>query len=215
MSGWQGLWQKPEIAEQWAEFPPVNEVTAMADLLEAEGRRRVLDIGCGTGRHTLYLAARGFDVVAVDNAPKAVVLCQTNLAKAGLWATVTLGEMTALPFAQGAFDAALATYVIHHAYRYEIERTIVSVTRMLAPGGLFVWVTPTPRHYQCGRGEEVEPGTWVDPDHPEGPIPHHCSTEEEVRELLAGYQVESLRAHEYREGENSRWHWCVLARKAE
>jgi SAM-dependent methyltransferase len=153
--------------------------------------------------------------VAVDNAPKAVVLCQTNLAKAGLWATVTLGEMTALPFAQGAFDAALATYVIHHAYRYEIERTIVSVTRMLAPGGLFVWVTPTPRHYQCGRGEEVEPGTWVDPDHPEGPIPHHCSTEEEVRELLAGYQVESLRAHEYREGENSRWHWCVLARKAE
>ena len=51
MSGWQGLWQKPEIAEQWAEFPPVNEVTAMADLLEAEGRRRVLDIGCGTGRH--------------------------------------------------------------------------------------------------------------------------------------------------------------------
>ncbi len=37
---------------------------------------RVLDIGAGAGRHTLYLQARGFEVTAVDNSPKAIELCR-------------------------------------------------------------------------------------------------------------------------------------------
>ena len=71
MTGWQKLWQDPQIAKLWSEFPPVPEVETMADLLEAEGGRRVLDIGCGMGRHTVYLAARGFEVTATDNAAAA------------------------------------------------------------------------------------------------------------------------------------------------
>ncbi len=55
--------------------------------------------------------------------------------------------------------------------------------------------------------------TWVGADTDDGHIPHHYSTEEEVRELLAGYEILSMREREYREGENSRWHWRVLARK--
>jgi len=37
---------------------------------------RVLDIGCGAGRHTLYLQRQGFEVTAVDNSPKAIELCR-------------------------------------------------------------------------------------------------------------------------------------------
>jgi SAM-dependent methyltransferase len=213
MTGWQKLWQDPEVVKKWTGAPPVDEVVMLADRLAAEGRRRVLDIGCGLGRHTVYLAARGFEVVAVDNAAAALSACKENLAKAGLAATVMAAEMDELPFPPGSFDGVLAAYVIHHSYRADIERIIGSITRLLAPAGLFVWVTPTPRHYQCGRGEEVEPGTWIDPQHPEGPTPHHYSTEQEVRELLAEYHIESLREHEYREGDNSRWHWCIFARK--
>jgi hypothetical protein len=66
---------------------------------------------------------------------------------------------------------------------------------------------------QCGQGKEVEPGTWVDPAHPEGPVPHHYSTAAEVRDLLSAFEIETMRDQEYREGENSRWHWCVLTRK--
>ena len=77
--GWQELWQNPEIAARWAEMPPAPEVVEMADRLEREGVRRVLDIGCGMGRHLVYLAARGFAVVGTDNAPEAITACRRSL----------------------------------------------------------------------------------------------------------------------------------------
>ncbi len=39
-------------------------------------RGRVLDIGCGAGRHSLYLQGRGLDVVGIDNSPLAVEVCR-------------------------------------------------------------------------------------------------------------------------------------------
>lgn len=37
---------------------------------------RVLDIGCGAGRHSLYLQKKGFDVVGIDNSPLAIKVCK-------------------------------------------------------------------------------------------------------------------------------------------
>ncbi len=37
---------------------------------------RVLDIGCGAGRHALYLQQKGFDVTAIDNSPGAIEVCK-------------------------------------------------------------------------------------------------------------------------------------------
>lgn len=47
---------------------------------QAVGRAkgRVLDIGCGAGRHSLYLQHKGFDVAAIDNSPGAIEVCQSR-----------------------------------------------------------------------------------------------------------------------------------------
>ncbi len=211
--GWQELWQNPELAQQWAERPPTPEVTEMADHLERVGERRVLDIGCGVGRHVVYLAARGFDVTGLDNAPTALALCQENLARADLRATLTHMEMTALDFPEKSFGGAIATQVIHHAPVAVIEAILAQLTHLLLPRGYFVLVVPTPEHDDWGKGEEVEPGTWVDPNHREGPVPHHFCTEEEVLRLLHAYEILSLVKERTPGADLVRTHWRVLAQR--
>jgi tellurite methyltransferase len=211
--GWQDLWQDPEVAKLWKDFPPDTAVVEMVDLLESQGRRRVLDIGCGVGRHTVYLAARGFDVTATDNAPAAISACKQNPAEASLGANVVQTDMTDLPFPDDHFDGAVASHVIHHTDAATLERVIELITRKLAPAGLFVWVTPSSRDYRSGHGCCVEPGTYIDDEHPEGLIPHHYCSQEEVRQLLHAYDILSMHEDGSGEAEKRKFHWCVLARK--
>jgi len=212
-AGWQDLWRDPEIRELWESLPPLPEVEDMAGRLRAEGRSRVLDIGCGPGRHTVYLAARGFEMTATDDSPAAIEACTRNLADVNLKAQVLRVDMTEFPFPDGHFHGAIGSHVIHHTDLARLKKIIETITAKLGPGGYFVWVTPTPRHMHCGRGTEIEPGTWINPDHPEGPIPHHYSAEEEVRELLHAYDIVSMHEAESGEGEERKFHWRLLARK--
>ena len=211
--GWQDLWQDPKIVAHWEKIPPVPQVVEMADLLESADRRRVLDIGCGLGRHTVYLAARGFDVTATDNAPAALAACRKSLDDLNLHAELLQLGMTAMAFPSGRFDGVVASNVIHHADLATLERILTSITEMLAPAGLFVWVTPTPRHFAFGRGREVEPNTWIGSEAADGDLPHHYSTEAEVRALLHAYEVLAIEERDYRDDQGTRFHWRVLARK--
>ena len=221
-TGWEKLWQNEEIVQLWSEFPPVLEVVTLADRLSEAGSRRILDIGCGTGRHLLYLAGRGFTVTGTDSSPKAMSICRERLEGAGLQADLIEVDMMAMEFGEGVFEGAISAHVIHHTDYATLQKIIDKITRYLAPEGYFAWITPTPRHHDWGRGEEIEPGTWVSPELEDG-TPHHYCTEAEVRALLQAYEIESLAQRETRvaflaqpgevQSEKVRWHWYVLARK--
>jgi tellurite methyltransferase len=212
MAGWEKLWQDPKTAQRWRELPPVPEVVVMADLLEIADRWRVLDVGCGVGRHVVYLAARGFEVTGTDNSPEAIRVCTQNLAETGLSAKLVETDMTQLPTNGHSFDGAIATYAIHHATRATLQQVIGLITQRLKPSGFFVWVTPSLGHCFCGQGEEIEPGTWVSPEHDSG-LPHHYCSEAEIRELLADYDIELLQEYMLEEDGKTYRHWRVLARK--
>ncbi len=65
-------------------------------------RGRVLDVGCGAGRHSLYLQARGFDVLGIDVSPLAVKVCRLRGVKK---ARVT--SIEELNFTPGSFDSII------------------------------------------------------------------------------------------------------------
>ena len=79
--------------EDWAE----HQKCAMA-----YARGRVLDIGCGAGRHSIYLQKRGHDVLGTDNSPLAIQTCQRR----GLKNTVVT-SITQLSRKIGTFDTIL------------------------------------------------------------------------------------------------------------
>ena len=66
-------------------------------------RGRVLDIGCGAGRHALYLQEKGFDVIGVDNSPGAITVCRLRGLKKAFVCSITELDR----FKTGSFDTVL------------------------------------------------------------------------------------------------------------
>lgn len=63
--------------------------------LIALARGRILDIGCGAGRHALYLQAQGLDVTGIDNSPLAIEVCrQRGLKQARLLSTNDIEQLS-------------------------------------------------------------------------------------------------------------------------
>lgn len=69
--GYFSSYQSPKM--YFSEYPdwPIIEQKAMNFV-----KGRVLDIGCGAGRHALYVQQKGFSVVGVDSSPLAVKVCK-------------------------------------------------------------------------------------------------------------------------------------------
>jgi len=120
----------------WDRDGPVPELVAVAgDLPPA----RALDLGCGTGAQAVYLAAEGWDVVAVDAVPRALSAARRRASAAGVTVDFRRGDVAELE-ALGIGDVGLAFdrgcfHGLPHAARDGYARGVTAVTR---PGALLL-----------------------------------------------------------------------------
>ena len=105
--------------------------------LPASGR--VLDVGGGSGRYSVWLADRGYDVVLVDPSERQVELAAGKATEHGVDDTVTtvVGDVRAIAHGDDAFDATLClggplSHVLTEAKRREAASELERVT---VPGG--------------------------------------------------------------------------------
>ncbi len=124
-----------------------------------------LDLGCGTGRHTLWLAKTGAAVVAVDLSAGMLAEART---KAGAEAVSFLQHdlHDPLPFAPGQFHLIVSGLVLEHLR--DLELFFADAWRMLRPGGRAVVSAMHPAMFLRGSqarftdpqsGELVQPGS--------------------------------------------------------
>jgi SAM-dependent methyltransferase len=101
--------------------------------------RRVLDIGCGTGRVGAALAERGARVWGVEPEPEMAALARERLS------TVKIAPAERLPFKEGWFDRAVMWLVIHLVDR---PLAFAEARRVLAPDGRLLIATFDPAHFE-------------------------------------------------------------------
>lgn len=104
--------------------------------------RRVLEVGCGTGRLAAALAERGARVWGVD--PSADMLARARAA-AGTGVGLKQGRAEALPFKDGWFERVVLRLVVHLVDR---PQALPELARVLAPGGRAVVATFVPEHFE-------------------------------------------------------------------
>ena len=106
-----------------------------------DGRRRVLDAGCGDGRNLVYLLQRGFQCFGIDRDPAAVEHVRSLAARLSADSPAgnfVAGELDRLPWGDGTMDAVLCSAVLHFAAdEAHFGRMMEEMWRVLAPGGMF------------------------------------------------------------------------------
>jgi cyclopropane fatty-acyl-phospholipid synthase-like methyltransferase len=185
---------------------PHEDMPGLARLLKERQGQTILDLGCGTGRHTVYLAQQGFSVHGLDNSPHGLEMTRRWLADEGLQADLRLQNMTeGLPYGEKYFDAVVSVQVIHHANLATIRGIVREIFRVLNKGG-YAYVTVAMMMHYDKKLEQVEPGTFVPLNGPEKGLLHHFFTPAELRELFKDFEVRGVYI-------DSTKHVCILAFK--
>ncbi len=112
----------------------VDAVEVTFDAVREVAPRRVLEVGGGRGELGVRIAGElGAELVEVDQSEAMVALMRER----GLDAHV--GDVQSLPFADGAFDCAVAAWMLYHVP--DLARGVAELARVLRPGGRLVAVT--------------------------------------------------------------------------
>ncbi len=106
---------------------------AFSELVLATGGAETLEIGCGPGRITAFLAALGLDAAGLDLSPAMIALAGRH--HPGL--DFTVGSMTSLPHGSGSLAGVVAWYSIIHVPDADLDTVFAEVARVLRPGGWF------------------------------------------------------------------------------
>ncbi len=179
-----------EFWSNWADRPSLQITLDWIDSLAESKAKRVYDMGCGVGRHTLLLAQRGFEVVASDNSDRARHTTRQKLERAGVAAQVVDADMMVIPFPDEHFDAVLAISVLEHNVRFGMETAVAQIFRTLRPGGK-VLASFCPRSRWISKDDikldMIEDNTLKS----YGPekVLHHLVDEKELKELFAQFTI--------------------------
>ena len=131
---WSAFWDpaRPEEADAWY-YLDEAKFWYLLRFLPAGGK--TLEVGCGSGRMSRFLAEAGFDTTALDYEPGAIECASRQLDRSGLRGALILGDGERLPFSSESFQVVLSTGLLEH---FEDPSSIVrEMVRVLCPGGLF------------------------------------------------------------------------------
>ena len=205
---WSTEWAQADGTSKWER--PEAEVMDFAQTLPSGAA--VLDLGAGVGRHALALARQGFVVAALDAAPEGIAEITRIATDEGLTIDARVGMMTALPFADGAFDHVLSWNVIYHGDEDVLRAAIAEIARVLKPGGTFLGTMLSARRVPIERakapGREVSRNTWVFEGTGDKVHPHYFCNGRDLLDLFSAFEVCRLDDREH-ETPGS-WHWHLV-----
>ena len=174
-----------------ASIPPVlrapYEAYERAVLAALRPGLRILELGSGTGRHSVVLTGCGSEVTCTDVASRALELLSDRMRAAGRTVRVVATPMESTPFADGAFDLVACAGSLSYADPEAVDREIM---RVLRPGGSFIGVDTLAHNPVLGIARQIR--QWVAPNRTRSTLQHLASLDR-VRRLAGMFARSNIR----------------------
>ena len=135
-----GRLSMPEVEANLADLARLNRlpggtgasIAGVKRLMGSGNAFRILDVGTGRGDMPLSFAARGWEVVAADTNPDVLAIARRELSPTSI--EVVEADVRGLPFADGAFDVAHASLLVHHLDPTEVVTALRELGRVARRG---------------------------------------------------------------------------------
>jgi len=187
---------------------PDENMPRVIKLFKKRGVKRILDLGCGTGRHVIYFAKQGFEVYGVDISEEALKITRNWLKKERIRANLKIGSIyKKLSYKDNFFDAVISTHAFHHAKIEDIRKAIKELERVLKLGGLVFMIVRRRRlkkfrrnlnvTQEKYRGQKIDykfiaPRTYVPIEGGEKGLVHYLFNKEVIRKEFKNFKIHNI-----------------------
>ena len=171
---------------------PHPDMQRLANLFKDNHFKRLLDLGCGTGRHLLFFSSQGFEVYGLDGSPKGLELANNWLSEENHKAELACQRIEQVfPYSNDYFDAIISIQVIHHNYLKDIIFTAQEIDRILKPNGIIFITVPILQVFSRGEWnlKKVEKRTFIPQKGLEKGLPHHFFTIKEFKSIFKSFSL--------------------------
>jgi SAM-dependent methyltransferase len=188
-------WDWSQVSDEyWSKVS--DEFLPVALRWKELGKKTALDVGCGRGRHSLFLAGLGFDVTATDISPEGIEQLNKAAKQKGLDKKIrtVVCDMLEMPFEKESFDCAVGFHSIFHTDYAGLKKVISKITTILKKSGR-LYITLNSKSNQAfhdPRNIMVDDYTIIRNYGIEKGIPHTFVEHKDVVELLADYKINRI-----------------------
>ncbi len=141
------------VPDAWGAWRiPESELRVLPEIVDKD----VLELGCGGGQWSIWLAQHGARVTGLDLSGRQLAHARSSAAAVGVGVALVQGSAESLPFRDGTFDLVLSD---HGAMSWgDPDRTLPEVARVLRPGGILVFCAASPLFIVCWDEQIDGPG---------------------------------------------------------
>lgn len=203
----------------WLE--PSQESYYLAHRWKEQGRKSILDLGCGLGRHSILFAENGFSVSAMDLSQDGVNHLQKWAERENLPVDAKTADMLRLPYPAASFDCVFSFHVISHCDTGGIVKVISEMHRVLKPGGELYCTLCSKEtwSFRDAGYPKIDANTVVKTDEgPEKGIPHFFVDLDDVLHLFVDFEMIHIRHVDdcwFDGAKRKSKHYFLLAKKSD
>ena len=176
---------------------PAMEMYYLSEKWSEKGFKNFLDVGCGLGRHSIFMAKKGFNVDGFDLSEHSVKTTQEKAKIQGFdFSNFKISDMLEFPYEDESFDCILAMNVISHTDLEGFQKILSEIKRTLKPNGEVYFTVGSKESFWFNNPAciYVDENTRIRvEDGPENGIPHFYMDDDDCGKLFNDFKIVDIK----------------------